>query len=278
MMTHWSRARPWWDAGDGERGTRLVLLLLLLLIHRHETTRTYASEGGMSDFKYVTGWSMFRSTLPKNAKEVENELIRHASDARPLPAGHAWRVVEVRSNTGLHTSYVGRSSKSNPPAVEGVAVWCCSYHADDEGCPRKPEDADSQHLCVELLGQSHWYPFEHDLRAGQFLCANHSLHSKKLNTKLVCWMHRRVVNNSLDVAKQRVRFTLAQTWARRHFATTHSTCVADGKICDAKFQAWLLASLIIERIDPNYVAAPSALARGEGAEDDDDGRRGGGGG
>ena len=80
----------------------------------------------MSDFKYVTGWSMFRSTLPKNAKEVENELIRHASDARPLPAGHAWRVVEVRSNTGLHTSYVGRSSKSNPPAVEGVAVWCCS--------------------------------------------------------------------------------------------------------------------------------------------------------
>ena len=33
-----------------------------------------------------------------------------------------------------------------------------------------------------------------------------------------------------SVAKQRVRFTLAQTWARRHFATTHSTCVADASM------------------------------------------------
>jgi hypothetical protein len=28
----------------------------------------------------------------------------------------------------------------------------------------------------------------------------------------------------------------------------------DGKICKAKFQAWLLASMIIERVDPNYAA------------------------
>ncbi|XRB10773.1 hypothetical protein RI054_01g05870 [Pseudoscourfieldia marina] len=53
------------DYGTGPYGEAMAL------INRHETTRQYASEGGMSDFKYVIGWSMIRSTLPKNANDFE---------------------------------------------------------------------------------------------------------------------------------------------------------------------------------------------------------------
>ncbi|XRB11796.1 hypothetical protein RI054_03g16290 [Pseudoscourfieldia marina] len=53
------------DYGTGPHGEAQAL------IGRSETTRTYASEGGMTDFEYVTGWSMLRSTLPKNAKDFE---------------------------------------------------------------------------------------------------------------------------------------------------------------------------------------------------------------
>ena len=81
-------------------------------------------------------------TIPR----AENELIRHASHARPLPAGHAWRVVEVRTNTLPHTSYVSRSSSCNPPAVDGVAVWCCSYHADDAGHGRLRNKEGARHV------------------------------------------------------------------------------------------------------------------------------------
>ena len=45
----------------------------------------------------------------------------------------------------------------NPPTVDGVAVWCCSHHADDQGFPR--DTTGSLHTCVELHGASHWYPF-----------------------------------------------------------------------------------------------------------------------
>ena len=37
---------------------------------------------------------------PRLDEEVEKELIKYASLARPVPDGHAWRVVEVRTNTG----------------------------------------------------------------------------------------------------------------------------------------------------------------------------------
>ena len=53
------------DYGTGPHGEAQAL------IGRRGTTRTYASEGGMTDFEYVTGWSMLRSTLPKNAKDFE---------------------------------------------------------------------------------------------------------------------------------------------------------------------------------------------------------------
>ena len=76
---------------------------------------------------------------PPRLNEVEQELIKYASAARPLrglrillegdappsmsqlkprmPNGQAWRVVEVRTNTGFHTSYVGRGNYK-PPAVD----------------------------------------------------------------------------------------------------------------------------------------------------------------
>ena len=34
----------------------------------------------------------------------------------------------------------------NPPTVDGVAVWCCSYHADDMGQPR--DTTGSLHMCL----------------------------------------------------------------------------------------------------------------------------------
>ena len=43
-----------------------------------------------------------------------------------------------------HASFATRQhAYAKPPAVDGVAVWCCSNHADDEGRPRKLHDPDS---------------------------------------------------------------------------------------------------------------------------------------
>jgi len=69
----------------------------------------------------------------------------------------------------LEFSTADAFSLQNKRAPQGVQL------PGDPACGCDGSRPDDGHMCVELLGQSHWYPFEHDLRAGQFLCANHSL-------------------------------------------------------------------------------------------------------
>ena len=142
---------------------------------------------------------------PPRLNEVEQELIKYASAARPLrglrillegdappsthvaaEAAHAERPsMESGGGTLKHEEGVRESTRRTEELeevtnhrllIDGVAVWCCSYHADDEGHPR--DETESLHMCVELFGRSHnshWYSFGVNLLPGQLLCEKHSL-------------------------------------------------------------------------------------------------------